>query len=169
MGDAEPEILRDAERATDRRDEIVVGFDASPASKAALRWAAEYARAVGVSLRAVTIVDWPTGMTSEGTPLMETIGYLPNAEFIADYQQQVRDLFDTVQPEQDWTLQFEMGRPGRVLVRESESARLLVIGTGEHIGLGRILIGSTSHHCLSHAFCPVVGVPTRSSEDFPRG
>ena len=104
MSDAEPEILRDAERATDRRDEIVVGLDASPASKAALRWAAEYARAVGVSLRAVTIVDWPTGMTSEGTPLMETIGYLPNAEFIADYQQQVRDLFGAVQPEQDWTL-----------------------------------------------------------------
>jgi len=169
MSDAEAEILRDAEQATDERDEIVVGLDTSPAASAALRWAAEYARAVGVSLRAVTIVDWPTGMASEGTPLMEAIGYLPNAELIADYQQQVRDLFDAVQPEHDWTLQFEMGRPGRVLVRESESARLLVIGTGEHAGLGRILIGSTSHHCLSHAFCPVVGVPTRSSEDFPRG
>ena len=75
MSDTEPEILRDAERATDERDEIVVGLDTSPAANAALRWAAEYARAVGVSLRAVTIVDWPTGMTSEGTPLMEAIGY----------------------------------------------------------------------------------------------
>src|SRR4249920_3427308 len=108
MSDAEPEILRDAERTTDKRDEIVVGLDTSPAAKAALRWAAEYARAVGVSLRAVTILDWPTGMTSEDTPLMEAIGYRPNPQLIADYQQQVRDLFDAVQPEQDWTLQFEM-------------------------------------------------------------
>jgi nucleotide-binding universal stress UspA family protein len=169
MSDAEPEILRDAERTTDKRDEIVVGLNMSPAAKAALRWAAEYARAVGVSLRAVTILDWPTVMTSEDTPLMEAIGYRPNPQLIADYQQQVRDLFDAVQPEQDWTLQFEMGRPGRVLVHQSESARLLVIGTGEHVGLGRILVGSTSHHCLSHAFCPVVGVPTRSFEDFPQG
>lgn len=50
MSDAEAEILRDAEQATDERDEIVVGLDTSPAASAALRWAAEYARAVGGSL-----------------------------------------------------------------------------------------------------------------------
>jgi hypothetical protein len=42
-------------------------------------------------------------------------------------------------------------------------------GTGEHVGLGRLLVGSVSHSChrrsmtgsnrLTHAKCPVVAVP----------
>ena len=34
-----------------------------------------------------------------------------------------------------------------------------MVGTGEHVGLGRIRLGSTSHYCLGHASCPVVAVP----------
>jgi hypothetical protein len=36
---------------------------------------------------------------------------------------------------------------------------VLVVGTHEHLGLGRVLHGSVSHYVLSHAPCPVVAVP----------
>ena len=41
----------------------------------------------------------------------------------------------------------------------SKHAELLVVGTREHVGLGRLLVGSVSHYCLRHAACPVVAVP----------
>ena len=49
-------------------------------------------------------------------------------------------------------------------VRSSASAAdeddcVLVVGTHEHHGLGRVLHGSVSHYVLSHAPCPVVAVP----------
>ena len=34
-----------------------------------------------------------------------------------------------------------------------------MMGTQEMVGLGRMLMGSVSHHCLSHASCSVVAVP----------
>ena len=34
-----------------------------------------------------------------------------------------------------------------------------MIGTQEHTGLGRLLVGSVSHYCLAHACCPLVAVP----------
>ncbi|HEX3198434.1 MAG TPA: universal stress protein [Propionibacteriaceae bacterium] len=50
------------------RDEIVVGLDDSPSSKAALDWAAEQAKSTGAALRAVHALDWPYGLSAAGFP-----------------------------------------------------------------------------------------------------
>jgi nucleotide-binding universal stress UspA family protein len=50
-------------------NEIVVGLDESPSSKAALNWAAEQARSVGAVLRAVHALDWPSGLSAAGFPV----------------------------------------------------------------------------------------------------
>ena len=71
---------------------------------------------------------------------------------------------EIVSPRPDWVLQFASGDTGPVLVRQSEDARLLVLGTREHVGLGRLVSGSVSHYCLSHAVCPVVAVPAPASD-----
>ena len=42
---------------------------------------------------------------------------------------------------------------------ESVETALLVVGTKVHVGISRIVAGSISHYCLSHAQCPVVAVP----------
>ena len=34
-----------------------------------------------------------------------------------------------------------------------------MLGTREHTGLRRAVVGSVSHYCLSHAVPPVVAVP----------
>jgi hypothetical protein len=43
---------------------IIVGLDDSAASRAAHRWAAEYAYAVGKDLCAVHVLDWPIGLNA---------------------------------------------------------------------------------------------------------
>ena len=43
----------------------------------------------------------------------------------------------------------------------------LVLGTGEHTGLGRAAARSTSRHCLSHAAPPVITVPATANDFTP--
>ena len=149
--------------------EIVVGLDDSHPAKAALRWAAEQARLTGARLRAVSVVDWPFGVHADGRPMRRAADAEQYDEAAQDYWAMLSGLFSEVNPPSDWVLEFEVGRAGNVLVRASEHARLLVVGTGEHVGLGKILLGSTSHHCLSHARCPVVAVPTPSPDQISPG
>jgi hypothetical protein len=59
-----------------------------------------------------------------------------------------------------WTLGFVLDDPGPALVKRSEEAAMLVVGTHEHVGLARLVSGSVSRYCLSHAKCPTVIVPS---------
>ena len=86
----------------------------------------------------------------EGMPASARCGVLP---------EEISHLFASVQPEPGWTLKCFAGDPGPVLRSQAMDAELLVVGTGEHVGLGRLLVGSVSHQCLTHATCPVVAVP----------
>jgi hypothetical protein len=83
-------------------------------------------------------------------------------EIESAYRTNITNMFDKIDPRPDWPMEFLRGEPGPVLVRESKDAQLLVIGTLEHVGLGRLLVGSISHYCLSHASCPVVAVPAEA-------
>jgi nucleotide-binding universal stress UspA family protein len=146
------------------RNEIVVGLDDSPSSKAALSWAAEQAKSVGAVLRAVHVLDWPYGLSSAGFTAPVNVKDLSRDELQNAYRQAITAVFDAISPRPDWILRFATGDTGPVLVRESKDVRLLVVGTGEHVGLGRLVSGSVSHFCLSHAVCPVVAVPAPASD-----
>lgn len=138
---------------------IVVGLDTTPAAAEALRWAARYARAVGADLHAVHAYLWSDReavLLRTGLAVLDTSGAHPQA---VQPPEDVRRVFASVQPESSWTLQCFAGDPAPLLRRHSEEADLLVVGTGDHVGLGRLLLGSVSHYCLNHAKCPVVAVP----------
>jgi nucleotide-binding universal stress UspA family protein len=137
--------------------EIVVGLDLSPASHAALAWAADQARTTGADLRAVHALLLPAAMLA----MVGWTSVAPPADDKVDkaYRDAVTALWETVQPEPGWRLEFYNAEPGSFLVAESNHAELLVIGTREHIGWGRVLNGSISHFCFRHATCPVVAVP----------
>ena len=140
--------------------EIVVGLDVSVPAQAALAWAAAQARLTGQQLRAVHAV-FPWG------DYLAAGGYIPlsmPSQAVEDHQRDmVMKLFAAVRPESTWTLDLITDDPGPALVAASRAASLLVIGTREHTGWGRLLHGSVSHYCLSHAHCPVLAVPVERS------
>lgn len=138
---------------------IVVGVDDSPATRAALRWAADLARSSGGILRAVHVLPWPGASevyacSVLGDPVQIDPVWLEDLD-----REACRAAFEEVAPEPGWTLGFLHGHVGRVLVQESREARVLVLGAREHRGLTRVLHGSVGHYCLDHATCPVVAVP----------
>ena len=142
------------------RNEIIVGLDDSPSSRAALQWAAQQALQAGTLLRAIHVFDLPYGMSSVG---WEDIPRLTQEEIEGAYRTRITKVFEHIDPRPDWSMEFVRGDAGPVLVRESKDAQLLVVGTRDHVGLGRLFAGSISHYCLSHASCPVVAVPAEKS------
>jgi nucleotide-binding universal stress UspA family protein len=142
------------------RNEIIVGLDDSPSSRAALQWAAQQSLQAGTLLRAIHVLDLPYGMSSVG---WEDIPRLTQKEIESAYRTRITKVFEHIDPQPDWSMEFVRGDAGPVLVRESKDAQLLVVGTRDHVGLGRLFAGSISHYCVSHASCPVVAVPADKS------
>ncbi|MCW2812447.1 MAG: hypothetical protein JWP61_2905 [Friedmanniella sp.] len=138
---------------------IVVGIDDSPSSRAALTWAAAQAREVGARLRALHVLAWPVDDNPFAFEVAADTVYPDLSRVEEVFRDPSRRLFDECRPEPDWELRLAHGHAGRILVQESQGALMLVVGCREHVGLGRLLAGSVSHYCLSHAVCPVVAVP----------
>ena len=91
------------------RNEIVVGLDDSPSSKAALDWAAEQARRVGAVLRAVHVLDWPYGLSPAGFPAPANFMDVSREELQDSYRRWITAVFDAVSPRPEWILQFASG------------------------------------------------------------
>ena len=140
-------------------NEIVVGFDASPSARAALKWAAQQARSTGCNLRALHVVDWARAHNMYTIPVIDDRVYADDDLIDMGYRRQIKQAFASIGPEAGWSLQLGQGHAGRLLVEQSKDAQMLVVGSREHVGLERILVGSASHYCVSHAKCPVVVVP----------
>jgi nucleotide-binding universal stress UspA family protein len=139
------------------QQKVLVGIDGSPESVAALSWAGHYAAATGATVRAIRVWHFPTaaGLPPEGKapqPVTSEIEQRINAdlgEVIAK-----ANLTPSVQVETE----VAYGHPVQVLIDESKTADLLVVGHRGHGGFTEMLTGSVAIHCVSHAACPVVVV-----------
>lgn len=135
---------------------VVVGVNESPPSWAALHWAAKYAALTHAELRVVHVfVLEPTEMYGSTAGLREEI----RRDARVLMTELVTEILGPPSVDVSWRLAVEEGAPGRVLVDASRQAALLVLGTGEHAGVRRLVSGSVSHYCLSHAHGPVAAVP----------
>ena len=137
---------------------IVVGVDHSPGAKAALGFALEEARLRRSTLRVVHA--WQFGYI--GAPGLE--GLLPAAGGdLEDFRQGAAAALDEtlreVAADQDGVAierRVDQGTPAAVLIEESRTADLLVVGSRGHGGFAQLLLGSVSQQCAQHASCPVV-------------
>lgn len=137
---------------------VVVGVDGSQESVAALRWAADYAKAAGATVRAV--IAWHYPDTAGGPP----VGHAPapvrqesEQHIQATLDQAVRQVYPDPAAAGVQT-RIAYGHPSQALVEASKEASLLVVGSRGHGAFAGMLLGSVSMHCVTGAFCPVTVV-----------
>jgi nucleotide-binding universal stress UspA family protein len=138
---------------------LVVGFDGSPGSFRALRWALEEARTRRASVEAVFARNDPAHHP-EVTGPVETH---PSAaeEIVAAATAHATELAPGVGFRAE-----SYDRPAlAALVEASGGADLLVVGSEGHGALHEAFLGSVAHRCARHATCPVVVVRPRYLEE----
>lgn len=141
---------------------IVVGVDGSRSSVAALRYAADMAVALKEPLHVVT--TWTA-------PPIEP--YLAIEWSPAEYAREILD--ESIaeafgdEPPGDLTSEVLLGPAARTLIRLSDSASMLVLGSRGHGGFVGLLLGSVSAACAEHAHCPVLIVHTKTASDGEAG
>jgi nucleotide-binding universal stress UspA family protein len=137
---------------------IVVGVDHSAGARSALRFALEEARLRQATLRVIHAWQFEyAGATGfQGLfpgPVVEFEDLRQGAEAALDVT-----LKEVAADAGGVTIEHrvEHGPPAGVLVEESRTADLLVVGSRGHGGFSQLLLGSVSQQCAQHAFCPVV-------------
>lgn len=141
--------------ATER---IVVGIDGSETSRAALRWAAEEARARQATLHVVHAWQMPY---AGGYPLGAATAFDPlemedGARSVLEGAIEQLDVADLLHPVEH---SLVGGGAAGALLDASKGADLVVVGSRGLGGFTGMLIGSVSHHVAVHATSPVVIVP----------
>jgi len=136
---------------------IVVGVDGSPASRRALAWAIDEARLRDDEVVAVHAWTFPVALAPGGAFAMT-----PNVDFRADavefLEMAIRDVTGGAN---DVTIkrQVVQGGAAPALLKASEDADMLVIGSRGLGGFGGLMLGSVGQQCAHHAPCPVVIIP----------
>ena len=138
---------------------VVVGLDASPESSDALAWAVDYAERAGARLQVVTVVP-PLVTTAlwNDLPLENTAdAHVEGARIDVDRMLRRCEL----ERESPITCPVDVvayiGHPVTVLVKHSEGAEVVVVGSRRPGIVGRA-VGSVSDAVAHHARCPVVVV-----------
>jgi nucleotide-binding universal stress UspA family protein len=143
------------------RSNIVVGVDGSPASDAAVRWAAREAMMRVVPIKLINVVA-PTLVSSAMAPNHTiTQGEELQARQIL---KQARRIVEELAGEKRPDIHIERQYAGVVptLVDASNDAQMVVVGSSRR-AFGRGMLGSVVAGLLHHANCPVTVVPDPES------
>jgi nucleotide-binding universal stress UspA family protein len=138
---------------------IVVGTDGSPHSRHALEWAVREAGLRGAPLTVVTVVQVAAGYW--GAPVL----YGSDSELVARARKEAEEATDTIIAEADGprpasvSVRALTGIPAEVLISESQTADMVVVGSRGTGGFARLLLGSVGNQVVHHAHCPVVVIP----------
>ncbi|MER7441782.1 universal stress protein [Micromonospora avicenniae] len=139
--------------------EILVGYDGSPDSAVALRWALDEAAHSGRPVRLAYVFEWATMVGWLGPGVAP--GVWPDDSARREVERLVhRAAGDTANahPDLDITGEVIDGPPAFMLQERSAESALLVLGSRGHGGFVGLLVGSTTVTVTAHAHCPVVVV-----------
>jgi nucleotide-binding universal stress UspA family protein len=139
-------------------EKIVVGVDGSDASKQALRWAIEEARAHGASVMAVYAWEVPPPVPDVAAmPTIDPVAYFPDFQKAAE--KLATDIVEEVVGDET-SVNVEAvaveGRPASAVIDAAGDADLVVVGSRGLGGFKTLVLGSVSHQVAQHAPCPVV-------------
>lgn len=135
---------------------VVVGVDGSPASNAAVCWAARDAAMRNLPLTVVHVVNtdvatWPP------MPYPDTWAVWQEDEGRKVIAGAVKIAEDSVAGDRELTIKSEIvfSLPVPTMVEMSAEAELMVVGSSGHGALARVLLGSVSSSLVRRASCPV--------------
>jgi nucleotide-binding universal stress UspA family protein len=137
-------------------EKILVGIDGSDASKAALRWAVEDARARGAEVVALHAYEVPVP-AADAVPVAPVDLPALTAETHEGALRFVSEIVDEVVGKAVAVNVAPIAvedEPVRALLDAARDADLLVVGHRGHRLSG--LLGSVSLECAQHAACPVL-------------
>jgi nucleotide-binding universal stress UspA family protein len=151
---------------------IIVGVDDSAGGKAALRLAVEQARSSHARL--VAVRSWALGLPRHGGLRRRRLGPVhPHVVMYWDRSMQrqgCREIIDHCFAEavggtpQDVAIAIRTpeGEPGAALTGiATADGDVIVVGQEPTLTVRRVLHGSVSRYCRTHARCPVVVVPAQ--------
>jgi len=146
----------------------VVGIDGSDASKGALRWAVEDARARGAEVVALHAYEVVVAVT-DAVPTAPVDLFGLTAETHDEAQRFVTKVVDEVAGTSvsvDVAPIAVEDSPAKALLDAARDADLLVVGSHGH-GLSGLFLGSISLECAQHAACPVVIFRSAAQDERP--
>jgi len=132
---------------------VVVGVDGSEPSREALRWAARLAPALGATIRAVAVWEYPAGYGWTSMPA--SWDFQTDTEKVL--QQAVDEVFGADRP-RGLELVVEQAQAAAALLRHGAGASMVIVGSRGHGGFAGLLLGSVSSSVAEHAPCPVLVV-----------
>ncbi|HXY45763.1 MAG TPA: universal stress protein [Acidimicrobiales bacterium] len=133
---------------------IVVGIDGSEPSKAALAWAVRQARLTGAPLEVLITWEMPTTY-GWAAPLPDGVDFEGDARGVINEEIE-KVMGPDAASQVDLTVSVIEGHPAAVLLHESKTAALVVVGSRGHGAFAGMLLGSVGQHLAAHASCPVV-------------
>ena len=134
---------------------ILVPVDFSKPTHHALTTAAQWARAFGVKITLLHVMEPPN---------YPVFGYahvpIQERRWRAAAKARLEQLRATLDARVFGDIRIRTGSPYQEIVEEAKSCKagLIVIGTHGHTGLAHILLGSTAERVVRHAHCPVLTV-----------
>lgn len=137
---------------------IVVGYDASSASLAAVRRGLSLAAELHRDIRVV--LAWTVPVLYAAFPFT---GWTPQKAAKHTLATLTTSLFPDGTPSYFSVLSIG-GDPARVLIRQSRGAEMLIVGSRGRGGFKGLLLGSVSSACAAHARCPVLIMRTANGD-----
>ncbi|WP_155056536.1 universal stress protein [Streptomyces blattellae] len=131
---------------------VVVGFDGSAESRAAVEWAAREAKRRGLTVRLVHAVE----AVPEPVALVRFLGAETQQRWSARVAPAVVEELMLRHPGLDVTAEQVPGRPVEVLAEAAKDAELVVLGSRGLGGVGGYLVGSVGQAVVARAEQPVV-------------
>jgi nucleotide-binding universal stress UspA family protein len=146
------------------RHPVVVGVDGSESALHAVRWAAAQAARGGLPLRLVHVYVAPVTVPSVADPnIMRNALRTQGRRWLRE----ARTAAAEVAANLELHLELEHAPLVPVLLKESRTASLLVLGTRGRGGFTGLLLGSTAVLLAGRTFCPLVVVRDDDSDAVP--
>jgi nucleotide-binding universal stress UspA family protein len=143
----------------ERRNEIVVGVDGSPAGDAAVRWAATEARRRGAALRLVHVCEENVALSVVPAWLISSVLRQIARPTVRAARRRALGVAGDV----PIRTEVRIGSAARALLDAAEHAAMLVVGRTGRGSLPEFLPGSVPSRLAASAECSLVTVPAPSA------